>query len=165
MYVMLRIVIVSVLMVLFGFSAFAGDLTADKDGKIITVGSFDNQSSFVKLLKSHLANESQIKEEQKKVHGLMFFVTPEPKKPIQATPFKKILEFYNYPEKYGVHTEYSDKLYATKQEAVISEEMKRKCKKFGFIKVFIIGIDVKENRMHSISKSNGIRLHLNPWYK
>ncbi len=155
---------VILLMILPGFSAYAADFTADKDGKKIIVGTFDNQSSFVKLLKAHLADESQLKEEQTKVHGLMFFIMTEPKRPIKDTPFKKILEFYNYPERYGVHAGESDKLYSTKQEALHSAEMKGKCKKFGSIKVFIIGIDVKEDRMHSISKSNGIRLHLNSWY-
>jgi CO dehydrogenase/acetyl-CoA synthase beta subunit len=160
-----KIIIIIISLVGLAAVVYGGDFTMLKEGKTVTVGTFTNAKEFVELLKTQLASKDQVEKEMKEIHGLMFFIMPEPHPSIENTHEGKIMDFYKYPEKYGYHADEYTRLYSTKEEAVNSEEMKRRAKQVEAVKLFIIGVDIKESKMHSISKSNGIRIYLDPWYK
>ncbi|MGE5340408.1 MAG: hypothetical protein ACM3SY_02895 [Candidatus Omnitrophota bacterium] len=149
----------------FSFFSYGGDFTMVRGGKNVTIGVFSNQREFVELLKKHLATPQQVEQEMKEVYGLMFFIMPAPRQSLQSSQTAKILDFYNYPERFGFHADAFTKLYSTKDDAVFSDEMKRKTEEYGVSKLFVIGVDIKTGKMHSISKPNGVRIYLNPWYR
>lgn len=162
---MRKMLIFLLTMGLLSFTIFAGTFYIVKDGKKVEAGTFNNQKEFVQMMKKHMASEDQVKEEIKGVYGLMFFIIPAPKDSIERVVDKRILDFYNFPEKYGFMKDETTGLYGTKEELLKSEELKLKTEKHGHYEIFIIGIDVRYDRMHSISKANGVRFFLDPWYK
>jgi hypothetical protein len=147
------------------FTIHAGTFYNVKEGEKSAAGTYNSQKEFVQIMKKYMAAEEQIKKEIKGVYGLMFFIIPAPKDSIERIVDKRILDFYNYPEKYDFTKDEITGLYSTKEELLKSEEIKLKTKKYGHFEVFIIGIDVKYERMHSISKANGVRIFLDRWYK
>jgi hypothetical protein len=160
-----KIIILLLILGLMILTLEAGTFYIVKDGKKIEAGTFNSPKEFVKIMKKQVATEEQLKEEEKGIHGLMFFIIPAPKDSIERVVEKRILDFYNYPEKFGFTKDETTGLYSTKDELLKSEELKKKSEKYGHYKIFIIGIDVKYDRMHSISKSNGVRIFLDAWYK
>ena len=162
---MRKMLIFLLFMGVFSFTIFAGTFYIVKDGKKVEAGTFDSQKEFVKIMKTHMATEEQVKAETKGVYGLMFFIIPAPKDSIERVVDKRIHDFYNFPEKYGFTKDETTGLYGTKEELLKSEELESKIKEHGHYEIFIIGIDVKYDRMHSISKANGMRFFLDPWYK
>jgi len=135
-----------------------------KDGRKVAAGTFNSQKEFVQILKKNLTTEEQLQEELAAAYGLMFLIMPAPKNSIERVVAKRILDFYNYPEKYDFIQEETTGLYGSKKELLKSEELKLQTKNHGEYEVFIIGIDVKNERMHSISKANGTRIFLDSWY-
>ena len=162
---MKKILIFLLTLGILSFPIFAGTFYIVKDGKKVEADTFNSQKEFVKIMKKHMATEEQLKEETKGVYGLMFFIMPAPKDSLERVVDKRILDFYNYPEKYGFTKDETTALYSTKEEVLKSEELKLKIEEHGHYEVFIIGIDVTHDRMHSISKANGVRIFLDSWYK
>jgi len=157
-----------VFLLLLGFLSFmiyAGTFYIVKEGEKVAAGTYSSQKEFVQIMKKHMAAEDQLKKELKGVYGLMFFVMAAPKDSIERVVDKRILDFYNYHEKYDFTKDETAGLYSTKEELLKSEEIKLKTAKHGHYEVFIIGIDVKYERMHSISKANGVRIFLDSWYE
>lgn len=159
-----KIVFVLALVFLY-FALNAGTFYIVKDGRQVEAGIFNSQEEFVKIIKKHMAAAEDLQEEIKGVYGLMFFVVPAPKDSVERVVEKRIHDFFKYPEKYGFTKDETARLYRTKEELLKSQEIKLKTKKHGHYEVFIIGIDVKYDRMHSISKANGVRIFLDRWYK
>lgn len=143
----------------------AGTFYIVKGGEKLAAGTYNSQKEFVQIMKKHMAGEEQLKEEIKGAYGLMFFVMAAPKDSIERVVDKRILDFYNYPEKYDFVKDEITGLYGSKEELLKSQEIKQKTEKYGHYEVFIIGIDVKNDRMHSISKANGVRIFIDRWYK
>jgi len=143
----------------------AGTFYIVKEGDKTAAGTYNGQKEFVQTLKKHMASDERLKEEEKEVYGLMFFIMAAPRDSIERVVDKRIMDFYNYPEKYDFRKDETTHLYGTKEELLESDEIKQKTVKHGHFEVFIIGIDVKYERMHSISKANGVRIFLDSWYQ
>ena len=162
---MKKIFVFFLILGLLCFTIHAGTFYNVKEGEKVAAGTYSSRKEFVKILKKHLVTEDQLKKELKGVYGLVFFVMAAPRDSIERVVEKRILDFYNYPEKYDFTKYETTGLYSTKEELLKSEEIKLKTAKHGHYEVFIIGIDVKYERMHSVSKANGVRIFLDSWYK
>lgn len=156
-----------VFMLVFGLTAaYAGDLYIVKAGQKEKVAAYSSQEELVGVLAEHLAAKEDVQAEKKEIYGLMFFVMPAPKETsIVRQVDKRILDFYNFPGNYDLVKQEGDRLYRTKEELLKSGELKKYAAEKGFYEMFIIGIDVKNGRMHSISKPNGQRIFLDSWYR
>lgn len=129
------------------------------------VGSFENRKEFIDLLVTHMADPREVEREKKGIYGLMFFILPAPKSSTERKLEKRIADFFKFPGRYHFVKTPQARLYPDKKTLLKSPELKEKTQEHGFYEVFIIGVDVKYHRMHSISKPNGQRIHLDYWYK
>jgi len=163
---MKKIIILGLVMFLGSALLFGGDFyRVESQGKV-KLDSFSSQAEFIEVLKKHMAAEEEIKEEVKGVYGLMFFAVAAPRKTVMVGKVeKRIMEFFNFPGNFDFVQEQGDRLFPTKDELVKSASLQDKIKIHGHTEVFILGIDVKNHRMHSISKPNGQRIFLDSWYK
>ena len=143
---------------------YGGTFYVVKEGKKVAAGTYETQEEFVQLLKGQMASAKDVTVEKKEIYGLMFFIMAAPKQSIERVVKKRIMDFYDFPGKYGFTKGEKDKLYRTKEELLKSAELTGKTKKHGHYEIFIIGVDVKYDRMHSISKANGVRFYLDRWY-
>jgi len=159
-------VILCVVVFLGASLVFSGDFYRIKGSEKIKLDSFTSQNEFIGVLKKHMTSEEEIQEEKKGVYGLMFFAIAAPRQTVMLGKVeKRIMEFYNFPGNFDFIQEEGDRLFATKDELLKSPALQNKIKAHGHTEVFILGVDVKNNRMQSISKPNGQRIFLDSWYK